>query len=341
MRTLITGGAGFIGTNTADRLLSDGHQVIIVDDLSRRGSESNLRWLRERHGDFPFHKIDVRDYAALSLAFGEHAPLDLVLHFAAQVAVTTSVEDPRTDFEINTLGTLNVLEAVRAMDDDPVVLYTSTNKVYGALTQLQAVEDDLRYRYVDLPLGVTEETPLDFYSPYGCSKGAADQYVRDYHRMYGMRTIVFRNSCIYGTRQFGIEDQGWLAWFVIAAVKGAPITIYGNGKQVRDLLYIDDLVEAMLLAYEKIDKTQGRIYNIGGGAENSVSIWLEVEPILSKLLGKDIPVDYADWRPGDQPIYVSDITRASKDFGWRPKTTVDEGLNRLFNWVREHKYLFS
>ncbi len=341
MRTLITGGAGFIGTNTADRLLSDGHQVIIVDDLSRRGSESNLRWLRERHGDFPFHQIDVRDYAALSRAFKEHAPLDLVFHFAAQVAVTTSVEDPRTDFEINALGTLNVLEAVRAMDDHPVVLFTSTNKVYGALTQLQVVEDDLRYRYADLPLGVTEETPLDLYSPYGCSKGAADQYVRDYHRMYGMRTIVFRNSCIYGTRQFGIEDQGWLAWFVIAAVKGAPITIYGNGKQVRDLLYIDDLVEAMLLAFEKIDKTQGRIYNIGGGADNSVSIWLEIEPILRKLLGKQIPVDYADWRPGDQPIYVSDITRAAKDFGWRPKTSVDEGLNRLFNWVREHEHLFS
>jgi CDP-paratose 2-epimerase len=159
--------------------------------------------------------------------------------------------------------------------------------------------------------------------------------------MYGMRTIVFRNSCIYGTRQFGIEDQGWLAWFVIAAVKGAPITIYGNGKQVRDLLYIDDLVEAMLLAYEKIDKTQGRIYNIGGGAENSVSIWLEIEPILRKLLGNEIPVDYADWRPGDQPIYVSDITKASKDFGWRPKTPVDEGLDRLFNWVREHEDLFS
>lgn len=341
MRTLITGGAGFIGTNTADRLLSDGHQVIIVDDLSRRGSESNLQWLRDRHGDFPFHQVDVRDYAVLSLAFREHEPLDLVLHFAAQVAVTTSVEDPRTDFEVNALGTLNVLEAVRAMDDKPVVLYTSTNKVYGALTQLQVIEDDLRYRYADLPLGVTEETPLDLYSPYGCSKGAADQYVRDYHRMYGMRTIVFRNSCIYGTRQFGIEDQGWLAWFVIAAVKGAPITIYGNGKQVRDLLYIDDLVEAMLLAYEKIDKTQGRIYNIGGGAENSVSIWLEIEPILRKLLGNEIPVDYADWRPGDQPIYVSDITKASKDFGWRPKTPVDEGLDRLFNWVREHEDLFS
>lgn len=340
MKALITGGAGFIGTNTADRLLGDGHQVIIVDDLSRRGSESNLKWLRGRHGDFPFHQIDVRDFAALSSAFKQHAPIDFVLHFAAQVAVTTSVEDPRTDFEINALGTLNVLESVRESDDDPVVLYTSTNKVYGALEQLRVIEEDRRYRYADLPGGVAEHMPLDLYSPYGCSKGAADQYVRDYHRMYGMRTIVFRNSCIYGTRQFGIEDQGWLAWFLIAAVKGFPITIYGNGKQVRDLLYIDDLVEAMLLANEKIEVSQGQVYNIGGGPQNSVGIWLEIEPILSKLLGREIPVSYADWRPGDQPIYVSDVTKACDDFGWRPSTTVDEGLHRLFHWVREHEDLF-
>jgi CDP-paratose 2-epimerase len=341
MKILITGGAGFIGTNTADRLLADGQQVIIVDDLSRRGSENNLKWLRERHGDFPFHQIDIRDFDALRSMMRGHAPLDLVLHFAAQVAVTTSVEDPRTDFEINALGTLNVLEAVRELDDDPVVLYTSTNKVYGALPQLQVLEDDLRYRYADLPLGVTEQTPLDLYSPYGCSKGAADQYVRDYHRMYGMRTIVFRNSCIYGPRQFGIEDQGWLAWFVIAAVKGSPITIYGNGKQVRDLLYIDDLVEAMLLAHAKIEKTQGQVYNIGGGSENSVSIWLEIEPALRELLGREIPVSFAGWRPGDQPIYVSNVTKAFEDFGWRPKTTVNEGMRRLFDWVREHEHLFS
>lgn len=341
MKTLITGGAGFIGTNTADRLLGDGHHVIIVDDLSRRGSEDNLKWLRERHGDFPFHQVDIRNFSSLCTAFKEHAPLDTVLHFAAQVAVTTSVEDPRTDFEINALGTLNVLEAVRESGGDPVVLYTSTNKVYGALPQIQVVEDELRYRYVDLAHGVSEQTPLDLYSPYGCSKGAADQYVRDYQRMYAMRTIVFRNSCIYGPRQFGIEDQGWLAWFVIAAVKGSPITIFGNGKQVRDLLYIDDLVDAMLLAVERIETTQGQVYNIGGGPENSVSIWLEIEPILSELLGRGIPVTYADWRPGDQPIYVSDISKASEDFGWRPKTTVDDGLRRLFHWVREHEHLFS
>jgi CDP-paratose 2-epimerase len=340
MKTLITGGAGFIGTNTADRLLGEGHEVIIVDDLSRRGSERNLEWLRERHGDFAFHQIDIRKFDALRKVFQDHRTLDLVLHFAAQVAVTSSVTDPRTDFEINALGTLNVLEAVRELGTHPAVLYTSTNKVYGALSQLEVVEDETRYRYADLPRGVTEMTPLDFYSPYGCSKGAADQYVRDYHRIYGMRTIVFRNSCIYGTRQFGIEDQGWLAWFVIAAVKGSPITIYGNGKQVRDLLYIDDLVEAMLSAYARIDTTQGQVYNMGGGAENSVSIWLEIEPILCALLGSEIPVSYEDWRPGDQPIYISDTSKAHSHFDWQPKTGVNEGMRLLFEWVRNHKELF-
>lgn len=341
MKTLITGGAGFIGTNTADRLLGEGHEVIIVDDLSRRGSERNLRWLQERHGDFAFHPIDIRHFDALRKAFQDHRSLDLVLHFAAQVAVTSSVTDPRTDFEINALGTLNVLEAVRELRTPPVVLYTSTNKVYGALSHLEVIEEATHYRYADLPHGVTETAPLDFYSPYGCSKGTADQYVRDYHRIYGMRTIVFRNSCIYGKRQFGIEDQGWLAWFVIAAVMGSPITIYGNGKQVRDLLYVEDLVEAMLSAYAQIDGTQGQVYNIGGGAENSVSIWLEIEPILCDLFGKEIPVSYEDWRPGDQPIYISDTSKAQRDFGWQPKTGVDEGMRLLFEWVHNHKELFT
>ena len=341
MKTLITGGAGFIGTNTADRLLSEGHEVIIVDDLSRRGSERNLQWLLERHGDFAFHQIDIRQFDPLRKAFQDHPSIDLVLHFAAQVAVTSSVIDPRTDFEINALGTLNVLEAVRQLKSNPVVLYTSTNKVYGALSQLEVIEDETRYRYADLPRGVPETTPLDFYSPYGCSKGAADQYVRDYHRIYGMRTIVFRNSCIYGRHQFGIEDQGWLAWFVIAAVKGSPITIYGNGKQVRDLLYIDDLVEAMLSAYTRIEDTQGEVYNIGGGVEISVSIWLEIEPILCKLLGQEIPVSYGDWRPGDQPIYISDTTKALRHFDWQPKTDVEQGIRLLFDWVQGHQDLFS
>ncbi|MGD8555528.1 MAG: SDR family NAD(P)-dependent oxidoreductase [Anaerolineales bacterium] len=341
MKVLITGGAGFIGCNTADRLLRDRHQVVIVDNLSRPGSEENMAWLAECHGEVLFHKVDIRDYEGFKSVLTEHKPIDLVLHFAAQVAVTTSVTDPREDFEINALGTLNVLEALRALGLDPVLLYSSTNKVYGELDGVPVAEDENRYRLLELPGGVPEEAQLDFYSPYGCSKGAADQYVRDYHRIYGMRTIVFRNSCIYGPRQFGVEDQGWLAWFVIAAVLGWPITIYGDGKQVRDVLYVDDLVQAMMLAVEKIETTQGRVYNVGGGPEYSLAVWREFGPLLEEILGKEIPVSYEAWRPGDQRIYVSDISRAQRDFGWKPKIGVREGIKRLAAWVQAHRDLFA
>jgi CDP-paratose 2-epimerase len=341
MKVLITGGAGFIGCNTADRLLRDRHQVVIVDNLSRPGSEENMAWLAECHGEVLFHKVDIRDYEGFKSVLTEHKPIDLVLHFAAQVAVTTSVTDPREDFEINALGTLNVLEALRALGLDPVLLYSSTNKVYGELDGVPVAEDENRYRLLELPGGVPEEAQLDFYSPYGCSKGAADQYVRDYHRIYGMRTIVFRNSCIYGPRQFGVEDQGWLAWFVIAAVLGWPITIYGDGKQVRDVLYVDDLVQAMMLAVEKIETTQGRVYNVGGGPEHSLAVWREFGPLLEEILGKEIPVSYEAWRPGDQRIYVSDISRAQRDFGWKPKIGVREGIKRLAAWVQAHRDLFA
>ncbi|MGD8760242.1 MAG: SDR family NAD(P)-dependent oxidoreductase [Anaerolineales bacterium] len=341
MKVLITGGAGFIGCNTAHRLLRDRHQVVIVDNLSRPGSEENMAWLAECHGEVLFHKVDIRDYEGFKSVLTEHKPIDLVLHFAAQVAVTTSVTDPREDFEINALGTLNVLEALRALGLDPVLLYSSTNKVYGELDGVPVAEDENRYRLLELPGGVPEEAQLDFYSPYGCSKGAADQYVRDYHRIYGMRTIVFRNSCIYGPRQFGVEDQGWLAWFVIAAVLGWPITIYGDGKQVRDVLYVDDLVQAMMLAVEKIETTQGRVYNVGGGPEHSLAVWREFGPLLEEILGKEIPVSYEAWRPGDQRIYVSDISRAQRDFGWKPKIGVREGIKRLAAWVQAHRDLFA
>ena len=341
MKVLVTGGAGFIGTNAVDRLLREAHEVVVVDNLSRPGSEENLAWLREGHGDFAFAREDIRNFEALKEVFGTYQPFDAVLHFAAQVAVTTSVEDPRTDFETNALGTLNVLEAVRRLELDPVVLYTSTNKVYGALTSVGVIKGENRYHYADLEHGISEKIPLDFYSPYGCSKGAADQYVRDYHRIYGLRTIVFRNSCIYGPRQFGIEDQGWLAWFVIAAVLGRPISIYGNGKQVRDVLYIDDLLDAMFMAVEASDTTQGQVYNIGGGSQCSLAVWSEFGPLLVELLGREIPVTYHDWRPGDQPIYISDISKARHDFGWYPKVSAREGVERLFNWVSENTNLFG
>jgi CDP-paratose 2-epimerase len=341
MRVLITGGAGFIGTNTADKLLGDGHEVMILDDLSRPGSEINLAWLQSRHPEFPFFKVDIRDDRALKDAMKTCRTIDVLFHFAAQVAVTTSVENPREDFEINALGTLNILEAVRELGLDPVLLYTSTNKVYGEMEDQGVVKDENRYRYLSLPNGVSVSTPLDFHSPYGCSKGAADQYVHDYHRIYGLRTVVFRNSCIYGPRQFGIEDQGWLAWFVIAAVLGKPITIFGDGKQVRDVLYIDDLIDAMMLAVEHEETTSGEVYNIGGGIGNSIAVWSEFEPILSRLLGCKVEVTFKDWRPGDQRIYISDISKAERDFGWSPKVGVKEGIEHLYRWVDQNKQIMA
>ena len=340
MRFLITGGAGFIGSNTAHKLLGDGHDVIILDNLSRPGSENNLAWLQDNHGDIPFFKVDVRDYKTLKNVLNQASPIDVLFHFAAQVAVTTSVENPREDFEINALGTLNVLEAIRELGLDPVILYTSTNKVYGELGHLGVVKEENRYRYLSLPKGVSESENLDFHSPYGCSKGTADQYMHDYHRIYGLRTVVFRNSCIYGPRQFGVEDQGWLAWFVIAAVLGKPITIYGDGMQVRDVLHVDDLIAAMLEAIENIERSQGEVYNIGGGSQNTLAVWSEFEPILSRLLGKQIKVSYDDWRPGDQRLYISDISKAEEDFGWTPSIGVLAGIELLFHWVEENRDLF-
>ncbi len=341
MRTLITGGAGFIGANTANRLLEDGESVVILDNLSRPGSEKNLAWLQANHPDVEFVKTDVRNAADLTAALSTHAPFDAVIHLAAQVAVTTSVVDPRLDFEINALGTLNLLESVRSLGIDPALLFTSTNKVYGEMLDQAVVEEATRYRYADLEYGIPETAPLDFHSPYGCSKGTADQYVHDYHRIYGLRTIVFRNSCIYGPRQFGIEDQGWLAWFVIAARLGHPITIYGDGKQVRDVLFVDDLIGAMRAAIAAIDVTAGQVYNMGGGPSNSLSVWREFGPMLEGLLGSAIDVDFKEWRPGDQKIYISDVRKAHEIFGWSPMVDAQEGVRRLYEWVDANVELFQ
>lgn len=340
MKALITGGAGFIGSNVADRFLEDGHQLVIVDNLSRAGSQNNLNWLREKHGDFEFHEIDVRDFEGLKQVISRAGDLDAVLHFAAQVAVTRSVENPREDFEVNALGTLNLLEVIRSHASSPAVIYTSTNKVYGDLRNIGVEETETRYDFIDLPAGVPEDSPLDFYSPYGCSKGVADQYMKDYNRIFGIPTVVFRNSCIYGQRQFGIEDQGWVAWFLIAVVLGKQITIYGNGKQVRDLLHIDDLVNAFLLAIDRIEHIQGGVYNIGGGPENTISIWKEFGPLLEKISGRDLAVEYDAWRPGDQPVYISDIRKAAEDLNWAPEIGVDQGIERLYHWVEENQELF-
>lgn len=336
---LITGGAGFIGSNFAARCIARGDSVTIFDNLSRSGAAANLQWLKSTYGpdSFALQVGDVRQAAAIREAA---VGADVIIHLAGQVAVTTSVTDPREDFEINALGTFNVLEAARASGRNPAVLYASTNKVYGGMEDVHVEETPTQYRYADYPLGIAETQPLDFHSPYGCSKGSGDQYVRDYHRIYGLPTVVLRQSCIYGTRQFGVEDQGWVAWFVIAAVTGRPITIYGDGKQVRDVLFVEDLMNAYDLALANLAVSAGQVYNVGGGPANTMSIWLDFEPILEKLLGRPVPTSRGDWRPGDQRIYVSDIRKAQQELGWAPRVGVAEGVERLYRWVLENRTLF-
>jgi CDP-paratose 2-epimerase len=337
---LITGGAGFIGSNYADHLLRRAAQVTIFDNLSRRGADKNLAWLRETHGAEAFELIigDVRDAGALDEAAAE---ADIIVHLAGQVAVTSSVIDPRADFEINALGSFNVLESARKSGRNPFVIYSSTNKVYGEMSEHRLLEQKTRYRYAKLPYGLPETQQLDFHSPYGCSKGTAEQYVHDYARIYGIPSVVLRQSCIYGPRQFGIEDQGWLAWFVIAAVLEKPITIYGDGKQVRDMLHVRDLIAAYEAAVTRRKKVAGRIYNVGGGPQHTLSIWAECGPMLEKLLGRKIAVKRDRVRPGDQQVYISDIRKAKKDLGWAPKIGVEQGVSELVDWVQAHRSLFD
>lgn len=333
MKILITGGAGFIGINTAAYFLKKGNEISIYDNLSRKGSRINLAWIKKQYPKVRCIEGDVKDFAKLRK---EVEGKDVIFHFAGQVAVTTSVENPREDFEANTLGTFNVLEAVRLSRSKPIVIDSSTNKVYGGLENIEVIEKKTRYEFKNLKNGVAEDMNLNFHSPYGCSKGAADQYVRDYARIYGLKTVVFRQSCIYGPHQFGVEDQGWVAWFLIAVHLNKPIVIYGNGKQVRDLLYIDDLLKAFDLAIKHIDKTTGQIYNIGGGPDNSISIWLEFKPLLEKLTGKKIKETFSSLRPGDQPIYVSNIEKAKRDFGWKPQVGIEKGIKKLYMWVNKN-----
>ena len=337
---LVTGGAGFIGCNSARRVLERGDSLVVVDNLSRKGTAQNLAWLRTL-GDFDFVESDIRDAAAMERLFSDHGDADVVLHLAGQVAVTTSVQDPRGDFEINALGSLNLLEGVRKAGVRPLLIYASTNKVYGGMEEIAIEERETNYAYRDYPLGISDTSPLDFHSPYGCSKGAADQYFRDYARIYGIPTMVCRQSCIYGPRQFGVEDQGWVAWFIIAAVMGKPITIYGNGKQVRDVLYVDDLIDAYFLAAERPDFVSGKVYNVGGGPAFTMSIWAEFGPLLEGMLGRTIPISQGDWRPGDQPVYISDIRKIEADLGWRPKHSVEIGTRKLFDWIQANRGLFE
>ena len=343
-KALVTGGAGFIGCNMSKRLISEGWGVTIYDNLSRPGTASNLAWLK-KHGTFKFVKGDLRQAARLEAAVKAAGKLDAVFHYAGQVAVTTSVVNPREDFEINALGTFNVLEALRkhlpkSLKGRPALFYSSTNKVYGGMEDIKVVERGGRYQYRDFKQGIPEGRLLDFHSPYGCSKGAADQYVRDYSHIYNFPTVVFRQSCIYGYRQFGVEDQGWVAWFTIAAALGKKITVYGDGKQVRDILFIDDLCDAYLAAFRQIRRTAGQVYNIGGGAKNQMSL-RELLAFLEEFLGKKIPTAKGGWRPGDQPVFVCDISKAKREFGWAPRVNVREGVKRLHAWVMENRAIFE
>lgn len=337
MKLLVTGGCGFLGSNLVAEALRRGDQVTVLDNLSRMGAEQNRAWLAGQ-GAFEFVRGDVRDQPAVDALVEQTRP-DAIFHLAGQVAMTTSLADPRADFEINALGTLNVLEAVRAHAPRCAVLYSSTNKVYGDLEQFTYVEDATRWRCVARPNGFDEATPLEFQSPYGCSKGSADQYVLDYARVFGLRTMVFRHSSMYGGRQFATFDQGWIGWFCAEAVRRAngdssPIRIAGSGKQVRDVLHADDMIALYFAAAEKMDGAKGEAFNVGGGMPNSLSL-LELFALLEDLLGTKLPIEHGPPRESDQRVFVADLAKAGRLLGWAPRVGTREGVARMIDWTRE------
>ncbi len=338
---LITGGAGFVGANLAARLLAEGNtNVAVFDNLSRRGTEHNLSWLRTLPAAKNLRYIhgDVRNAQQVSDA-SRYA--DEVYHLAAQVAVTTSIADPKVDFDINAQGTFNVLEAARRHGRQPMVFFTSTNKVYGSLDTVPVVKGNTRYVAEAAGFaGVTEAAPLDFHSPYGCSKGAADQYVRDYARIYDLPTVVLRMSCIAGQRQFGNEDQGWVAHFVYSVLSGRKITVYGDGLQVRDVLHVNDLMDAFLAARSNISAASGQVYNVGGGMERSTSIF-ELLQRIEQRTGKKARLAASPVRPGDQPLYVSSITKIRQDVGWAPTRSLDDILDSIEAFYSANRALIA
>lgn len=343
MKVLVTGGCGFIGSNIVNDFAKEGNEVVAYDNLSRKGVDWNKKWLEQQHGSkVKFINTNITDSKSLVEAAKD---TDIIFHTAAQVTVTDSVKDPRKDFDINALGTLNVMEAARLSNTNPVVIYTSTNKVYGhGINYIPLKQGKMRWEFDDprFKNGIPETftTDDDDHSPYGVSKYVGDLYTRDYAHTFGIPTIVFRQSCIYGTRQFGYEDQGWVVHFVISSVLGRPLNIFGDGKQVRDALFIDDLMSAFKMAIEKISKTKGKAYNMGGGPENTTSL-LELISLLERLNGKKIETKYFDWRPADQKVYISNISRAKEDFGWEPKVSVEQGITRVNEWVKANTNLFA
>lgn len=334
----ITGGAGFIGSNAANYFYKKKWKVYVFDNLSRNGSSLNIKLLLKGK-NIKFIKGDIKNFKKLSKTIYKIKP-NVILHCAGQVAVTTSITNPRDDFESNALGTFNVLESIRLNKLKSTLIYTSTNKVYGNLKYDKVKIVKKRYVFSNRKIGVNEDNQIDFHSPYGCSKGTADQYVRDYSRIYGINSYVLRQSCIYGTNQFGIEDQGWLAWFVIASILGKKITIFGDGRQVRDLLYIDDLNRLFeIIANNKKHKREN-VYNVGGGNNFSLSI-LELIDYLKKTKNPKIKLGYKKWRLGDQKIYISDNSKLNKNFGWKPEISPNVGIKKLISWVNKNKNIIQ
>jgi len=336
-RILITGGAGFVGCNAARFFGARNWNVTVLDNLSRQGTDKNLAWLRDGT-TFDFEHVDVRDRAAIDrvMAAGR---FDAIIHLAAQVAVTTSVTDPSTDFAVNAFGTFNMLDAVRLHCPEAVFIFASTNKVYGKIAAATSELRGNRYAYLDRPHGISESEPLDFLSPYGCSKGAADQYTLDFARMYKIPATSFRQSCIYGPRQFGVEDQGWVAWFAIASMLGRDLTIFGDGKQVRDVLHVDDLLHAYEAVIRAPEKIAAEAFNVGGGPGQVLSL-IDLIDMLERGLGRKIPVKWDDWRPGDQQVYISDIRKLDRLLGWKPEISVGAGITQLIGWVAQNRAVF-
>jgi CDP-paratose 2-epimerase len=335
---LISGAAGFIGTNCCVHFKSRGYQVVAFDNFSRKTSYINALYLVKKH-KIKVIQVDVRNQDKVFSLISKIRP-NALLHLAGQVAVTTSVIKPLEDFQINAQGTLNLLEACRSLSPQTFFINASTNKVYGKIDSLKVVQSDIRYKFKERKPGVAETCPLDFHSPYGCSKGVADQYTLDFARIYGLKTVTMRQSCIYGPRQFGMEDQGWIAWFTIAALKGKPINIYGNGKQVRDVLHVKDLCRAYERAILKQGQISGEALNIGGGPRNTLSL-LELIQFIENKLKIRLNLKYSRWRPGDQPLYVSDLRKAKKLLGWEPKISAKKGLAEIIRWSRDHVSLLG
>lgn len=336
-RILITGGAGFVGCNAARFFGARNWNVTVLDNLSRQGTDKNLAWLRDGT-TFDFEHVDVRDRAAIDRVMA-NGRFDAIIHLAAQVAVTTSVTDPSTDFAVNAFGTFNMLDAVRLHCPEAVFIFASTNKVYGKIAGASSELRGNRYAYLDRPHGIGESEPLDFLSPYGCSKGAADQYTLDYARMYKIPATSFRQSCIYGPRQFGVEDQGWVAWFAIASLLGRDITIFGDGKQVRDVLHVNDLLHAYEAVIRAPEKIAAEAFNVGGGPGQVLSL-IDLIGMLERRLGHKVPVKWDDWRPGDQQVYISDIRKLDRLLGWKPEIGVEAGITQLIDWVAQNRAAF-